>query len=83
MGIMIGEVTSKSALAQVRLTRADRLVDNDVAGSPGVVQFILDSGRDKRVYKPIKVTADRDFIARVELKGLQPGREYTGQVAHW
>ena len=41
MGIMVGEVTSSSALVQVRLTAADRLVEGDVPGAAGVVEFVL------------------------------------------
>lgn len=41
MGILIGEATENSAIGQVRLTLTDRLVDNDVEGSPGVVEFSL------------------------------------------
>ena len=39
MGIMVGEVTSSSALVQVRLTKADYLIDRDVAIRP-VFRFV-------------------------------------------
>lgn len=48
MGIMVGEVTPTSAYAQVRLTVADKLIENldpkipaDLPGVPGVVRFRL------------------------------------------
>ncbi|MBP88138.1 MAG: alkaline phosphatase [Planctomycetaceae bacterium] len=77
MGILIGELTSRSALAQIRLTKTDRLVDGDLPGTSGVVSFMLESENDKRVHKPIKTEAERDYIARVHIKGLRPNREYT------
>src|SRR5690606_35927797 len=39
MGIMVGEVTDTSALVQVRLAETDVLVEGDVPGMPGVVQY--------------------------------------------
>jgi arylsulfatase A-like enzyme len=52
-GIMLGELTSTSVLAQVRLTKTDRLVPNsyvardghktaDLPGADGVVRFVLE-----------------------------------------
>ena len=37
MGIMVGGVTSDSAIVQVRLTETDYLKDGDVPGAPGIV----------------------------------------------
>jgi hypothetical protein len=41
MGIMAGEVSDRSALLQVRLTETKQLVDRDVKGAWGVVEFTL------------------------------------------
>jgi hypothetical protein len=41
MGIMAGSVTDSSALIQVRLTEGDKLVDGDLRGAWGVVEFDL------------------------------------------
>lgn len=87
MGIMVGEVTPASALVQVRLTGTDRLVNGDVPGAPGVVEFLLrpiddknkkpkSSREDRPASQLIEATAERDFIARASFTGLSPGTEY-------
>ncbi len=77
MGIMVGELTPTSALVQVRLTRTDRLVDRDVPGAPGYVEFVLrpQSG-GRSIQKFTRATEDHDFIARVSFEDLTPGTEY-------
>ena len=77
MGIMVGELTSTSALAQVRLTRNDRLVDGDVPGVTGRVTFALEPLPAKSEPTSIDVHADRDFIARVAFEDLIPNTRYT------
>src|SRR5690606_24065627 len=86
MGIIVGELTPESALVQVRLTDTERLVDGDVPGDEGVVEFTLRpekadeaaTATDKQS-KPQLVEAkpERDFIARVHFSGLKPGTRYT------
>ena len=82
MGIMVGEVTPASALVQVRLTQTDRLVDGDVPGTAGIVQFSLrprgdaESGGRGRLTQTVAASNDRDFIARASFTGLSPGTEY-------
>jgi arylsulfatase A-like enzyme/phosphodiesterase/alkaline phosphatase D-like protein len=86
-GIMIGEVTSTSALAQVRLTKTDELVDDGVpsisGNVPGASAFVTFSitgnkGQKREVVSPeLQATADRDFIVRVAFDQLQPGTRYT------
>ena len=85
MGIMIGEVTATSALAQVRLTEADSLIEGDVPGMSGVVRFEIEP-IDPQNTKPIRsgtlsANADRDFIVRQSFQGLKPGTEY--RVRTW
>ena len=82
MGIMVGEVTMHSALIQVRLTKSDKLVDGDVAGASGVVEFLLQpvlassSSNDEVPLQVIPATGENDFIARASFDGLSPGIEY-------
>ncbi|HUE71175.1 MAG TPA: alkaline phosphatase D family protein, partial [Pirellulaceae bacterium] len=84
MGIMVGEVTTSSALAQVRLTASDHLVEGDVPGAAGVVEFVLRPLPDGDASAPagnaathfVTATAERDFIARASFTGLLPGTRY-------
>ena len=78
MGIMIGEATDKSALAQVRLTVGDALLDNDVEGTPGIVEFTLLTENDEivRDTQTILATADRDFITRASWNNLKANTNY-------
>ena len=92
-GIMLGELTSTSVLAQVRLTKTDHLVPNsyvgrdgrpmgDVPGAEGRVRFILmppeaSDAAAGKVIAQLNATAERDFIARVKLKNLTPNTKYT------
>ncbi|MCA9269350.1 MAG: DUF1080 domain-containing protein, partial [Planctomycetales bacterium] len=79
-GILVGEVTATSALAQVRLTGADALVDRDVPGRPGVVEFSLTPAADGQAKKPrvllVAAEEQHDFIARAAFDGLEPGVAY-------
>ncbi|MGZ0171661.1 MAG: sulfatase-like hydrolase/transferase [Planctomycetales bacterium] len=95
-GIMLGELTSTSVLAQVRLTKTDALVPNsyvardghktaDLSGAKGVVMFTIepvnatvktDIPEGGLVVGFPPATAERDFIARVQIKDLSPNTEY-------
>lgn len=78
-GIMVGEVSDTSAIVQVRLTKTDELVDRDLPGTPGRVQFILRSdsrGSTKASVTAAAAKAEKDFIARAVFKGLRPGTRY-------
>lgn len=88
MGIMIGGVTSDSALVQVRLTETDYLSDGDVSGTAGTVTFTVfpEPGQpldpvaaDDISFAPstgVAAMAENDFIARARIKGLKPGTRY-------
>ncbi|MCH8115511.1 MAG: hypothetical protein IIB25_08540, partial [Chloroflexi bacterium] len=80
MGIMVGEVTATSALAQVRLTKTDSLVAGDVPGMAGVVRFQLEpvypTTKKPQRSRPLPATAERDFIVRQLFEQLKPGAEY-------
>ena len=78
-GIMVGEVTSTSAVIQLRLTKSDTLVDGDVAGVAGAVQFSFSSLAPNglaAVSTPIVVSAENDFIARSKITQLTPGTQF-------
>ncbi|MCP3691214.1 MAG: hypothetical protein GY917_03375, partial [Planctomycetaceae bacterium] len=66
MGIMVGEVTSGTAHVQVRLTTANELVDGDVPGVAGVVEFTLkaaDGSGEEIPAQQVAAEESRDFIA--------------------
>lgn len=68
--VMVGEVTSKSAVVQLRPCASDKLVDRDVAGVGAVVQFTIGDQTLEAT-----ATAENDFIARVVFENLEPGTE--------
>ena len=87
-GIMVGGVTSASVLAQVRLTKTDRLVRakvagpagfaRDVPGMAGVVEFSLLAAGGSAVLETqlVEAKAGNDFIARAAFKELKAGARY-------
>ena len=75
MGIMAGELTHQSVLVQMRLTATDKLVERDVPGAWGVVEFRLNAkGAQPQL---VHAFPHRDFIARAVFKGLEPNTNYT------
>lgn len=80
MGIMVGEVTETTALAQVRLTKADKLVKQDVPSAKGFVEFSLSEASSEEgsavQLKIIEAPAARDGIARATFLNLKPGMRY-------
>ncbi|WP_202908829.1 alkaline phosphatase D family protein [Roseimaritima ulvae] len=82
MGMMAGEVSDASALVQVRLTATEKLVDGDVPGAWGVVQFTAQPQNRSAV--PMVQTAyafpQRDFIARAAFTGLLANTQYRCSV---
>jgi len=78
MGLMAGEVSDSSALVQIRLTQTDKLVDRDIKGAWGVVEFTLQSASDasQTFVKTAHALPQRDFIARVHFDSLQPNTVY-------
>ena len=80
MGIMVGEVTATSAIAQVRLTASDCLVEGDVPGTAGVVQFqlerVVELDGESKLRHRVPTSADRDFIGRYTFEHLAPETEY-------
>lgn len=77
-GILVGEVTDTTALAQIRLTESDTLVDGDVVGVEGVVVFTLIRESDRKEINQTKVDAleFHDFIARAAFVNLEPNTYY-------
>ena len=79
MGIMVGEVTAGGGNIQVRLTTADQLVDGDVPGTVGVVEFTLktaDGSGDSVPVQQVAAEERRDFIARASFTDLAAGTQY-------
>jgi alkaline phosphatase/alkaline phosphatase D len=78
-GILVGEVTPHSAVVQVRLTKTDRLVERDLPGMAGVVEFSLQPFARpdaKPVTRVVRATEEYDFIARTVFQKLRPGVRY-------
>ena len=82
-GIMLGELSDSSVHAQVRLTKSNTLVDGDVPGIKGVVQFVLRErtirfrqNNDDGVKLEATAVAENDFIARVTFTKLKPNTPY-------
>ena len=85
---MVGGVTSTSALAQVRLTRTDKLVRAhvegpsgarwDVPGMAGVVEFslLVAGGGNVLETQLVEASAENDFIARAAFTKLKAGARY-------
>lgn len=78
MGMMAGEVTDRSALVQLRLTETDKLVDRDVKGAWGIVEFALRTADGAAIGTPqtIRALPQRDFIARAQFSDLAAGTRY-------
>ena len=80
MGVLVGEVTVDKALVQVRLTETEQLVDQDVPGAPGVVEFTLAKAEADSTETPAtqraEASPEHDFIARTAFTGLAPGTAY-------
>ena len=77
-GVMVGGVTSSSALVQLRLTRSAELINRDIEGAAGVVEFYLEPTDHSAspLTQTVAALAERDFIARAFFQGLKPGTEY-------
>lgn len=78
-GILVGEVTPNSAVIQVRLTKTTELVDRDIAGAAGLVEFTLQPFARpgaKPITQVAKATETHDFIARTVFEKLRPGVRY-------
>lgn len=75
MGVMVGEVTSTSAIVQVRLTESDKLVNRDLKGMEGVVmiELITSFSASKQ---PVQAGEENDNIARAKFTNLIPGTTY-------
>ncbi|MDA0347496.1 MAG: hypothetical protein O3C20_08845 [Verrucomicrobia bacterium] len=74
-GILVGEVTDSSALVQVRLTVGENLLDGDLEGTAGVVEFILLNATDGSEINraTAKASAYRDFMPVFFLKNFHQG----------
>ena len=82
-GIMLGEVTAGSVVAQVRLTATERLTDGDVPGAAGFASFRIKSlaSPPSSSLSPMQSVVlpalpEHDFIARHVFTGLKAGHDY-------
>lgn len=78
-GEMAGEATTDSVILQSRLTSAHGLTDGDVPGSAGVARFEIaeqENFSDARVTDWLTATAENDFIVKIKVNELQPGKRY-------
>ena len=75
LGIMAGSVSHDSALVQLRLSEGDELVEGDLPGAWGVVEFSL-SSEDSEQTLLARSFPQRDFIARVKFQKLIPNTTY-------
>ena len=76
-GIMVGDVGTDRALVQLRLSSTSSLVDGDLPGSEGVVEFTLVDEDGDIVQRLSKLTiAEFDYIARVSFKNLKRNTRY-------
>ena len=75
MGIMAGSVSHDSALVQVRLSAGEKLVEGDLPGAWGVVEFTLSSAGSEQTLLA-RSFPQRDFIARVRFQQLTPNTDY-------
>ena len=75
-GIMVGELTTSSAVVQLRLSESDQLVKRDLPGAKGVVEFTLHNENGEKQKKLATAEEHHDFIARVVFENLQAGRKY-------
>ena len=79
MGVMVGEVTPKNALVQVRLTQGTKPIDNEVKGMAGYVEFSLTAvnGDAQSTINKMGVAQEKyDYIVRVEFTNLTAGTAY-------
>ncbi|MGI9543181.1 MAG: alkaline phosphatase D family protein [Cyclobacteriaceae bacterium] len=78
-GIMVGEVTSSSAILQSRLTSSDTLVNGDIPGIPGIGKFevAIDPNFGDPIFSPIQLAkAENDFILKWSVSNLDPAQKY-------
>jgi alkaline phosphatase D len=87
-GVLVGEVTSSSALLQTRLTvRPGPELDDagDLAGAAGLVRFEYSTQAEFSQAKQtpwLKAEAESDFIVRAAVNDLAPGQTYFYRVIH-
>ncbi|MCA9042159.1 MAG: alkaline phosphatase D family protein [Planctomycetaceae bacterium] len=86
MGIMVGEVSTDSALVQMRLTVAEELIDGDLPGKEGYVRYTLAEQKtpnQKLQTSPLmKAVEEYDYITRTRFQNLKPGTFYRIQAEY-
>ena len=85
LGMLVGEVTTTSAVAQVRLCGSDRMTPDGLPGAPGRVEFALyldsdgaqrQNGGHRLQHRRSAAEAEHDYIARVRFESLKPNTRY-------
>ena len=78
-GEMAGEVETDSVILQSRLTSSEELAGGDVPGTSGEARFEIaehQDFREARLTEWLKAVPGNDFIVKVKVAGLQPGKQY-------
>ncbi|MDO8539053.1 MAG: alkaline phosphatase D family protein [Opitutaceae bacterium] len=84
-GMLVGEVTTTTAIFQTRLTASPRPVGGDVPGTSGVARFEIATNErfDNPQQTPwVNATAAGDFIVKARVDGLQSATLYHYRVAY-
>ncbi len=78
MGLLMAEVGTDTVIVQVRLTASEGLVEGDVPGAWGVVEYqIFKEGEKQSVATQLeRALPHHDFITRTRFVGLEPGTRY-------
>lgn len=84
-GTLAGEVTQTTAILQTRLTASTGLVNGDVPGATGGGRFEI--ATEKTFQNALRTpwqtaVAERDFILKAAVTGLQPGTRYYYRVIY-
>ena len=83
-GVMVGEVTSTSAILQTRLTAVPQLTDGYLPGMRGQVLFAYGESQEEENNwmrtSIIEVDSTQDFIAKAQLTDMEPGKTYFYRV---
>ena len=78
-GVMVGEVTSSSAILQTRLTRSDTLENGDVPGKDGWIHFqwqLASENAPLQASPWIRASESTDHIVKYQLHHLEANERY-------
>ena len=79
-GILVGEVTTESAILQTRLTKSHTLVNGHLPGASGWVRFAIigdEPGESTLIKTPwMQALANNDFLVKQKVSGLSPALKH-------